>query len=84
MRPDGPGAASQVALSAVSMLAASTARCSGMSPGSGTTASAGKIELGLMGMQREDGAADQRRRPGLDLADRGVAIFHRERESCRP
>ena len=33
MRPDGPGAASQVALSAVSMLAASTARDGGMSVG---------------------------------------------------
>ena len=43
-----------------------------------------QVELGLMGMQRKDVAADQRRRPGLDLADRGVAIFHRERESCRP
>ena len=66
------------------MLAASTARDSGTSPGTGTTALGRQIEQGLMRMQREDVAADERRRPGLDLADRGVAIFHRERESAAP
>ena len=76
--------ASQIALSAVSMLAASTARGGGMSSGTGTTASAGTVELGLMRMQREDIAADQRGRPGLDHADRRVAVFHREREAARP
>ena len=43
-----------------------------------------QIEFGLVGMQRKDIAADQRRRPGLDLADRGVAVFHRERKAARP
>src|SRR5258705_413351 len=33
-----------------------------------------------MRMQRKNVAAHQRCRPGLDLAYRGVAVFHRERE----
>ena len=41
IRPNGPGAASQVALSAVSMLAAITARDSVISAGTGTAKSAG-------------------------------------------
>ena len=58
MRPDGPGAASQVALSAVSTLAASTARDSGISPGHRQHGLGRNVEFGLVGMQREDVAAD--------------------------
>ena len=83
MRSAGPGAASHTALSAVSMLAASTARAAGTPVGSGAAASAGTIERGLMGMERKADAADESGRPGLDAADGRVAVFHRKRKGSR-
>ncbi len=41
-----------------------------------------QVELGLMGIQRKDIAADKRVGPGLDHADCGIAVFHREREAA--
>ena len=80
----GPAPASHMAFSAVSMLAASTARDGGMSPGTGTTASAGRSNMVWCGCSAKTLRPIERRRPGLDLADRGVAVFHRERESAAP
>ena len=63
IRSAGPGAPSQMALSAVSMLAASTARSAGSPSGSGTIFSAGKVKHGLVRIKRKAEAAFQRR-PG--------------------
>ena len=78
--PDGPGAASQVAFSAVSMLAASTARDSGMSSGTGTTASTGTSNWVWWGYSANTLRPTSVGRPGLDRADRGITVFHRKRE----
>ena len=73
-------AASQTALSAVSMLAASTARCGGTLSGNNDGELGRNIEQVLVRVKREDVAAAQILRAVLDPADRGVAVFDRERK----
>ena len=61
------------------MLAASTARAGGTPSGTGTTASAGSMNMALMRMQREH-QSGRARRPLLDPPDRRIAVFDRERK----
>jgi len=68
MRSTGPGAASHTALSAVSILAASTARAAGTPSGIGANRVGRHIEDALMRMQREHQPALQLGRPLLDPA----------------
>ena len=80
MRPAGPGAASHVALSAVSMLAASAARSGGRPSGKRHNIFGGKVKHGLVRIKREAEAALQVRRAVLDAAHHRVAIFYGKRE----
>ena len=82
-RPQGPAPASHTAFSAVSMLAASTARAAGTPAGTASAAAAGTSNKRLVRMQREDRPAHQIRRPVLDGADRRVAVLHRKGKRAR-
>ena len=79
MRSAGPGAPSQTALSAVSMLAASTARAGGTPSGTAHHRLGRHREQALMRMEREHHAV-RATRPLLDPADRRIAVFDRERK----
>ena len=63
------------------MLAASTARAAGTVGRHGHRRIGRHIEHGLMRMKREHRASGMR--AALERADRGVAVFHREREVAR-
>ena len=76
MRSPASGAASQTMFSAVSMLAASTARGVGTASGTAMHIADRGIEDVLVRMQHEHARA------GLVGADGAVAVFHRERESA--
>ena len=84
MRSPRRGPASHSALTAVSMLAASAARASGTSSGTGSDG-VGRHDVAiLMRIKAEDAPAAQRRASRFDDADRGVAVFHRRREIRPP
>ena len=74
------GGPSHTALTAVSTVPASTARRAGTPAGTSVTAEARHDIARLMGVEAEDGAAQQIRRARLDLADIEVAVLHRPRE----
>ena len=76
----GPGAPSQTALSAVSMLAASTARSGGSAVGQRHDIFGRKVKHGLVRIKREDEAAFQVGRAFLDAAHHRVAIFDGKRK----
>ena len=76
MRSAGPGAASHTPLSAVSMLAASTARCGGTSSGKRHGGACRDVEYGLVRVERKDGLARKASPAVLDPSDGGVAVFH--------
>ena len=80
MRSAGPGAASQTALSAVSILAASTARCGGRFSGSTTAALAGILNRFWCGWSVKTVRPRRASVAAFDPADRGIAIFHRKRK----
>ena len=82
-RSPGSDAASHTPLSAVSRLAASTARPAGTSSGTTCTALGRHHVARLVRVQAEHRAAPAARRPLLDTPHVGVAVLHRRREVAR-
>ena len=80
MRSPSRGAASHSALTAVSMLAASTARAGGTPSGSSMHRLRRHHVARLVRVQAEHRAAEQRGRAPLDHADAGVAVLDRRRK----